>query len=68
MDNSKTVFWTRERISSKFIDNMARALKIFHQIWTALSQPCLRVSTVCQLTERDIQEDFNFQRPRCDNL
>lgn len=63
---SSKLSWARERFSSKFIDSMA--LKKFHQPCTALSQPRRRVGTICQLTERDIWEDFNLQRPRCDKL
>jgi len=60
--------WARGRLTSKFIDSMARALNRFHQPWNALSQPRRRVGTICKLTDCDIQEEFKFQRPRCDNF
>jgi hypothetical protein len=48
----KTVFgssklpWAREIISLKYIDSMARPLKMFHQPYAALSQPRRRVGTL----------------------
>ena len=43
MDDSNTIFcsskltWARERISSKFIDNLARALRNTRQPWHRVS-------------------------------
>jgi hypothetical protein len=65
---SSKLLQTRDRLSSKYIDSKARALKMFYQHWTALSQSRRRVGTIWQLTERNIHEDFYFQRPRCDNI